>query len=116
MTGVWLVSSTGGSLQLQLHSLLPASVQAFINVRDASRKVSLKFPRYDGWVTEMSNDPAKFRDLSAARGIDNLLYSADTYFRCGEGGKVAKACCKRLDVRCLQGTVPLPLSNPDHKE
>lgn len=38
--------------------------------------------RYDGWVTEMSNDPAKVRDLKSARGIDNLLYSADTYFSC----------------------------------
>lgn len=38
--------------------------------------------RYDGWVTEMSNDPAKVKDLKGgARGIDNLLYSADTYFR-----------------------------------
>ena len=37
--------------------------------------------RYDGWVTEMSNDPAKVRDLKVASGIDNLLYSADTYFR-----------------------------------
>jgi zeta-carotene desaturase len=37
--------------------------------------------RYDGWVTEMSNDPAKVKDLKVAKGIDNLLYSADTYFR-----------------------------------
>jgi len=44
-------------------------------------------PRYDGWVTEMSNDPVKVKDLTAARGIDNLLYSADTYFRCGFGGR-----------------------------
>lgn len=38
--------------------------------------------RYDGWVTEMSNDPAKVKDLARARGINNLLYSADTYFSC----------------------------------
>lgn len=29
--------------------------------------------RYDGWVTEMK-DPARAKDLSKARGIDNLLY------------------------------------------
>ena len=29
----------------------------------------------------MSNDPVKVKDLAAARGLDNLLYSADTYFR-----------------------------------
>ena len=33
----------------------------------------------------MSNDPVKVKDLAAARGIDNLLYSADTYFRCARG-------------------------------
>ena len=32
--------------------------------------------RYNGWVTEMQ-DPARAKDLSKARGIDNLLY------RCG---------------------------------
>ncbi|KAL4421307.1 hypothetical protein ABPG75_010598 [Micractinium tetrahymenae] len=38
--------------------------------------------RYDGWVTEMQ-DPAKVRDLKGgARGIDNLLYSADADFSC----------------------------------
>ena len=29
--------------------------------------------RYNGWVTEMQ-DPARAKDLSKARGIDNLLY------------------------------------------
>ncbi|GFR47143.1 hypothetical protein Agub_g8833 [Astrephomene gubernaculifera] len=37
--------------------------------------------RYDGWVTELK-DAAKVRDLRAAAGLDNLLYSADTYFSC----------------------------------
>ncbi|PSC76062.1 zeta-carotene desaturase [Micractinium conductrix] len=38
--------------------------------------------RYDGWVTEMQ-DPSKMRDLAGgARGIDNLLYSADADFSC----------------------------------
>lgn len=38
--------------------------------------------RYDGWVTEMQ-DPAKMRDLAGgARGLDNLLYSADADFSC----------------------------------
>lgn len=32
----------------------------------------------------MSDDPVKVKDLAGgARGIDNLLYSADTYFRRG---------------------------------
>lgn len=39
--------------------------------------------RYNGWVTEMQ-DPSVVRELgkSRAHGIDNLLYSADTYFSC----------------------------------
>lgn len=39
--------------------------------------------RYDGWVSEMK-DQSKVRDLQSgeAHGIDNLLYSADTYFSC----------------------------------
>lgn len=37
--------------------------------------------RYDGWVTELK-DAARVKDLRAAAGIDNLLYSADTYFSC----------------------------------
>lgn len=37
--------------------------------------------RYNGWVTEMQ-DPSKVKDLRAAAGLDNLLYSADTYFSC----------------------------------
>ncbi|MEW5303434.1 MAG: hypothetical protein WDW36_006126 [Sanguina aurantia] len=38
--------------------------------------------RYNGWVTEMK-DQEKRQDLSGkAHGLDNLLYSADTYFSC----------------------------------
>ncbi|PNH06724.1 Zeta-carotene desaturase, chloroplastic/chromoplastic [Tetrabaena socialis] len=37
--------------------------------------------RYDGWVTELK-DQARVRDLRSAAGLDNLLYSADTYFSC----------------------------------
>jgi zeta-carotene desaturase len=37
--------------------------------------------RYDGWVTELA-DAARVKDLRSAAGIDNLLYSADTYFSC----------------------------------
>ncbi|KAG2490230.1 hypothetical protein HYH03_011354 [Edaphochlamys debaryana] len=37
--------------------------------------------RYDGWVTELK-DAARVKDLKAAAGLDNLLYSADTYFSC----------------------------------
>ncbi|GAX75350.1 hypothetical protein CEUSTIGMA_g2794.t1 [Chlamydomonas eustigma] len=37
--------------------------------------------RYNGWVTEMQ-DPEKAKDLSHARGLDNLLYSSDVFFSC----------------------------------
>ncbi|GLC33044.1 hypothetical protein PLESTB_000377000 [Pleodorina starrii] len=37
--------------------------------------------RYDGWVTEMK-DASRVRDLRSPAGLDNLLYSADTYFSC----------------------------------
>jgi zeta-carotene desaturase len=37
--------------------------------------------RYDGWVTELQ-DSARVKDLRSPAGIDNLLYSADTYFSC----------------------------------
>lgn len=37
--------------------------------------------RFDGWVTEMQ-DPEAMKDLSKARGLDNLLYSADADFSC----------------------------------
>nr|ADR82201.1 zeta-carotene desaturase [Auxenochlorella protothecoides]ADR82202.1 zeta-carotene desaturase [Auxenochlorella protothecoides] len=38
--------------------------------------------RYDGWVTEMQ-DQSKMKDMSgSARGINNLLYSADADFSC----------------------------------
>jgi zeta-carotene desaturase len=37
--------------------------------------------RYDGWVTEMQ-DAARVKDLRSPAGLDNLLYSADTYFSC----------------------------------
>lgn len=37
--------------------------------------------RYDGWVTELA-DAARVKDLRSPAGIDNLLYSADTYFSC----------------------------------
>lgn len=37
--------------------------------------------RYDGWVTELQ-DAARVKDLRSPAGIDNLLYSADTYFSC----------------------------------
>eukprot|EP00898_Chlorokybus_atmophyticus_P003283 jgi/Chlat1/3956/Chrsp26S04036 len=37
--------------------------------------------RYDGWVTEMQ-DTDGMRDTSKARGLDNLLYSADAHFSC----------------------------------
>lgn len=38
--------------------------------------------RYDGWVTEMQN-PEKIKELGkGAKGIDNLLYSADADFSC----------------------------------
>ncbi|PNW80358.1 hypothetical protein CHLRE_07g314150v5 [Chlamydomonas reinhardtii] len=38
--------------------------------------------RYDGWVTEMQTDSPRVRDLRSPAGLDNLLYSADTYFSC----------------------------------
>ncbi|EFJ44652.1 hypothetical protein VOLCADRAFT_95071 [Volvox carteri f. nagariensis] len=37
--------------------------------------------RYDGWVTEMK-DASRVRDTRSPAGLDNLLYSADTYFSC----------------------------------
>eukprot|EP00878_Enallax_costatus_P014345 GHUV01015005.1.p1 GENE.GHUV01015005.1~~GHUV01015005.1.p1 ORF type:complete len:518 (+),score=145.65 GHUV01015005.1:1371-2924(+) len=37
--------------------------------------------RYDGWVTELQ-DAARVKDLRSPAGLDNLLYSADTYFSC----------------------------------
>eukprot|EP00882_Tetradesmus_deserticola_P004495 GHRQ01004741.1.p1 GENE.GHRQ01004741.1~~GHRQ01004741.1.p1 ORF type:complete len:590 (+),score=291.33 GHRQ01004741.1:167-1936(+) len=37
--------------------------------------------RYDGWVTELK-DAARVKDLRSPAGLDNLLYSADTYFSC----------------------------------
>jgi len=37
--------------------------------------------RYDGWVTEMQ-DAEKAKELGRARGINNLLYSADAFFSC----------------------------------
>jgi zeta-carotene desaturase len=36
---------------------------------------------YDGWVTEL-RDAARVKDLRSPAGLDNLLYSADTYFSC----------------------------------
>lgn len=36
---------------------------------------------YDGWVTELQ-DAARVKDLRSPAGLDNLLYSADTYFSC----------------------------------
>lgn len=41
--------------------------------------------RYDGWVTELGNDPiheAARRDLRSPVGLDNLLYTADADFSC----------------------------------
>jgi zeta-carotene desaturase len=41
--------------------------------------------RYDGWVTELGNDPsaeAKRHDLAHPAGLDNLLYTADADFSC----------------------------------
>ncbi len=41
--------------------------------------------RYDGWVTELGDDPAagaRRRDLSHPSGLDNLLYTADADFSC----------------------------------
>lgn len=41
--------------------------------------------RYDGWVTELGEGEAQAasrRDLSRARGLDNLLYTADADFSC----------------------------------
>lgn len=38
--------------------------------------------RYDGWITEMK-DQSVMKDLkNGPRGMDNLLYSADTDFSC----------------------------------
>jgi len=37
--------------------------------------------RYDGWVTELQ-DPERRQQLSAAAGIDNLLYTPDADFSC----------------------------------
>lgn len=37
--------------------------------------------RYNGWVTEMQ-DAERAKDVSKARGIDNLLYSSDVFFSC----------------------------------
>jgi zeta-carotene desaturase len=37
--------------------------------------------RFDGWVTEL-NDAAQRKQLQAAVGIDNLLYTADADFSC----------------------------------
>jgi zeta-carotene desaturase len=41
----------------------------------------LSFCSYDGWVTELK-DAARVKDLRSPAGLDNLLYSADTYFSC----------------------------------
>ena len=42
--------------------------------------------RYDGWVTELGGEAAGMMEVGGgpgrARGIDNLLYSADAYFSC----------------------------------
>jgi zeta-carotene desaturase len=41
--------------------------------------------RYDGWVTELGDDPgaaSRRRDLSQPAGLDNLLYTADADFSC----------------------------------
>jgi zeta-carotene desaturase len=41
--------------------------------------------RYDGWVTELGDDPqaaARRADLSRPAGLDNLLYTADADFSC----------------------------------
>lgn len=39
--------------------------------------------RYDGWVTELSDEAARVRvGNGASSGLDNLLYSADTDFSC----------------------------------
>eukprot|EP00879_Flechtneria_rotunda_P025719 GHRR01027358.1.p1 GENE.GHRR01027358.1~~GHRR01027358.1.p1 ORF type:complete len:451 (+),score=201.26 GHRR01027358.1:809-2161(+) len=37
--------------------------------------------RYNGWVTELQ-DAARMKDLRSPAGLDNLLYSPDTYFSC----------------------------------
>lgn len=37
--------------------------------------------RFDGWVTEM-NDPEKRKQLQAAVGLDNLLYTGEADFSC----------------------------------
>ncbi len=37
--------------------------------------------RYDGWVTELSND-LSLKNLSKPSGLDNLLYTADADFSC----------------------------------
>ncbi|WP_353292748.1 9,9'-di-cis-zeta-carotene desaturase [Synechococcus sp. M16CYN] len=38
--------------------------------------------RYDGWVTELSHEQAKRRNLSNPSGLNNLLYTADADFSC----------------------------------
>jgi zeta-carotene desaturase len=41
--------------------------------------------RYDGWVTELGDDPqaaARRADLAHPAGLDNLLYTADADFSC----------------------------------
>ena len=41
--------------------------------------------RYDGWVTELGDDPAaagRRSDVSRPTGLDNLLYTADADFSC----------------------------------
>ncbi len=38
--------------------------------------------RFDGWVTELSNQAVRAKDHIQATGIDNLLYTADADFSC----------------------------------
>lgn len=38
--------------------------------------------RFDGWVTELGSDPSYAKEHPEAKGLDNLLYTADADFSC----------------------------------
>jgi zeta-carotene desaturase len=68
-----------------IHRLLPEAwrkIPEFDNIYKLEAvPVATVQLRFDGWVTEMQ-DPAAMKDLAKARGLDNLLYSADADFSC----------------------------------
>jgi hypothetical protein len=71
---------TAPAINIAHTTVAPCTCHALTNFR-CHAYACLPACSYDGWVTELK-DAARVKDLRSPAGIDNLLYSADTYFSC----------------------------------